>query len=99
MSLPAFVEYLVEAGEPGGRKLPNGQTDGQLLLEEGGADVFRLDVQNGHHDPAGLHFGVGDAQPAHERRAGRLVITDVIRMVADTHLIGMLIPHANIAIV
>ena len=72
---------------------------GEQLVVVGRAVVFGLHLEDGHHDAPLLDFGKGHAQIAEQFAARGFVVTDVVRMVADGHLVGVFVPHADLAIV
>lgn len=93
-----LVEDFVEEVDAGSRALAQRESHGQQFVEEGRFVVLRLYLQNRHHDPALLDLGKRHTQFAHKLAAGSLVVADVIRMVANAHLVGMFVPDPYLTV-
>ena len=95
---PLVVDFVEEVDARRG-ELAENNPHGEQLVVVGRLAVLRLHLENRHHDAAPLHLGKGHAQRPHQFAACRLVVADVVRMVADGHLVGMLVPDPDLTIV
>ena len=72
---------------------------GEQFVEVGRLAVFRLHFEDRHHNAPALDLGKRHAQIAQQFAAGRFVVADVVRVVADGHLVGVLVPDADFTVV
>ena len=97
--LAPLVVDLVEEVDARRGHLMQDDAHRQQFVEIGRLAVLRLHLEDRHHDPAPLDLGERHAQGAQQRAAGRFVVADVVRMVADRHLVGMLVPDPDFTVV
>ena len=97
--LARFVVNFVFERNTRFRQLPEGNSNRDQFVVMSRTQVLGVYLENRHHHAVLLlHIGIRRAETAEQLRTGRFVIADVIRMVYDTHLIGILIPDSEFEI-
>ena len=97
--LARFVVNFVFERNTRFRQLPEGNSNRDQFVVMSRTQVLGVYFENRHHHAVLLlHIGIRRAETAEQLRTGCFVIADVIRMVYDTHLIGILIPDSEFEI-
>ena len=71
----------------------------EIKGEESRTFVDRLHLQDRHDDALSFHVGVGEPHRAHQVGARLFVVADVVRVVDEPHLVGMLVPDPDFGVV